>query len=188
MRISYRTDNVPSRGMGAFMPVPMTTPLASTGGTQKRYLDQWTEAEDPNLAGMAAAPSYALSYQPSYAQVGASPDFAGHEEYTGVMGAPRANTGVPDRTYVPGLPGAFRPVVNARHHMAYIATAQNMGPWAWQKMAGFNTQNNPLPVPAANPGRTPLPAMRQPPYGTVVATAWPRPFITWPTWGTSRQA
>jgi len=33
-----------------------------------------------------------------------------------------------------------------------------------------------------------MPAQTQPPFGTVVATPWPRPFITWPTWGTSRQA
>ena len=90
-------------------------------------------------------------------------------------------------TETQGLPLAFRPVVNARHNMSYWATAQNMGP------NGPNIHmkiysDNPLPVPARNPGRVAMPAQKQPPWGTVIATAWPRSFISWPTWGTSRQA
>lgn len=163
MRIAYRTDDVPQWGTGAFNPIPMTTPLASTGGTQIRTLTQWDPAPDPQMPGFASVNPQWTMYQGSYAQP--SPV---------------------DRTAALG--GAFLRQVDAVHHMSYNASAQNMGPWAWQKMAGMNTNNNPLPVPAGNPGRTPLPAMRQPPWGTVISTAWPRPFITWPTWGTSRQA
>lgn len=186
MRIAYRTDNVPAAGAGAFSPVPIPTPLASTGGTQVRLLKQWTDAQDPNLAGFASTAPWDLSFQPSYAQVGLPPNVSRQPQFTG-QAPPGENFGdVPDRAYVPNLPLAFRPVVNARHHMAYVATADNMGPMAWQKMKIFS--DNVLPVPAVNPGRTPIPAMRQPPWGTVVSTAWPRPFLTWPTWGTSRQA
>jgi hypothetical protein len=91
-----------------------------------------------------------------------------------------------DRTQ--NAPAAVLRQVDAVHHMSYVTTAQNMGPWAWQGFAGFDTNHNPLPVPAVNPGRTPVAAMRQPPWGTIVSTAWPRPFVTWPSWGTSRQA
>lgn len=90
-------------------------------------------------------------------------------------------------TKVEGLPGAFRPVVNLVHAMSYWTTPENMGP------NGPNTHmklwsDNPLPVPARNPGRVAMPAMKQPPWATTIATAWPRPFINWATWGTSRQS
>lgn len=90
-------------------------------------------------------------------------------------------------TDVGGLPGAFRPVVNATHRMSYWTTPENMGP------NGPNVHmkiysDNPLPVPAVNPGRVAIPAQAQPPWATVIATAWPRSYISWPTWGTSRQA
>jgi hypothetical protein len=173
----YMTNDVPQWGTAAFSPVFKPTPLASTGGEQTRLLQQWTDAEDPNLAGMASTAPRNLSFQPSYAQIGTSPDF-----------------GVDiDATYVPGLPLAFRPVVNARHFMAYSTTPQDgagkqsMGP------NGYNTHlkiwsDNPLPIPAQNPGRVAKAAMRTQPAGTPIATAWPRPFISWPTWGSSRQA
>ena len=186
MRIAYRTDNVPQWGTGAFAPAGIPTPLASTGGTQVRYLEQWTDAQDPNVAGFANTAPWDLSYQPSYAQVGLAPNVSRQPQFTG-QDPPGAVFGdIPDRAYVPGLPLAFRPVVNARHHMAYVASPENMGPVAWQRIKIFS--DNVLPVPAANPGRTGVPAQTQPPFGTVVATPWPRPFITWPTWGTSRQA
>lgn len=90
-------------------------------------------------------------------------------------------------TKVQGLPLAFMPVVNATRSMAYWTTPENMGP------NGPNTHiklwsDNPLPVPAGDYGRVGMPAQTQPPWATVIATAWPRPFISWPTWGTSRQA
>jgi len=167
--IRYRTDDVPKWGMGAFTPVPSTTPLATTGGEQSRYLEQWTDAPDPALAGFSPSAPYNIDQQPSYAQA------------------------VPDATHVAGLPMAFRPVVNAAHAMAYWTSPsdtqgrQTMGP------NGSNTHmkiwsDNPLPVPARDPGRVAIPAMRAPIAGTVIATAWPRPFISWPTWGQSRQA
>ena len=118
--------------------------------------------------------------------MGLAPNVSRQPQFTG-QDPPGAVFGdIPDRAYVPGLPLAFRPVVNARHHMAYVASPENMGPVVWQRIKIFS--DNVLPVPAANPGRTSMPAQTQPPFGTVVATPWPRPFITWPTWGTSRQA
>jgi hypothetical protein len=176
-QIRYKTNDVPQWGMGAFSPVVPPTPLASTGGEQLRLLQQWTDAPDPNVAGMASTAPANLSFQPSYAQVGRSNDFGG----------------VPDKTYVPGLPLAFRPVVNERHFMAYRTTPQNAAGVQTMGPNGSNTHlkifsDNPLPVPAQNPGRVAMPAMRTTPKGTPIATAWPRPFIAWPTWGTSRQA
>jgi hypothetical protein len=163
MPIRYRTDDVPQWGRAAFMPVPATTPLASSGGQQKRYLQQWTEAPDPYL--------YSYDYgrpgsdrQGSYANA--------------IPGSP---------THVAGLPLAFRPVVNARHFMAYVATNENMGPNGPNATMKIYSDNV-LPVPARNPGRVAMPAMRTQPKGTIIATAWPRPFISWPTWGQSRQA
>lgn len=171
MPIRYTTNDVPQWGKGAFTPVPAMTPLSSSGGEQKRFLQQWSEAPDPNLAGMAATAIGNFDYQNSYAQVGQSADFIG----------------VPDKTFVPGLPMAFRPVMNLVHRMMYWATAQNMGPNGPNvHMKIFS--DNPLPIPAQNPGRVAMPAMRTQPKGTIIATAWPRPFISWPTWGTSRQA
>lgn len=186
-QIRYKTNDVPQWGRGAFTPVTGPTPLASTGGEQKRFLQQWTDGPDPNLAGMAATSPENLSYQPSYAQVGLSPDFSGVGSYTGQPPLPNRATAIADRTYVPGLPLAFRPVVNANHHMAYWTNTQNMGP------NGTNTHmkiwsDNPIPLPAQNPGRVAMPAMRAQPTGTIIATAWPRPFVSWPTWGGSRQA
>lgn len=161
MRIAYRTDNVPQWGTGAFAPAPIPTPLASTGGTQIRVLQQWTDAPDPMLANFAPGPPGDFIQQGSYAQP-----------------SPQDGTA--------NLPQAFARQRNAAHHMAYVTTADNMGPVSWQRIKIFS--DNVLPVPAVNPGRTPVPAQGQPPWGTVVATPWPRPFITWPTWGTSRQA
>lgn len=90
-------------------------------------------------------------------------------------------------TKTQGLPLAFRPVVNATHGMRYWTTPENMGPMSRNiHMKIFS--DNPLPVPAANPGRVAMPAQKQPPWATVISTAWPRPFVSWPSYGTSRQA
>jgi hypothetical protein len=192
-QIRYQTNDVPAWGMGAFTPVVPPTPLASTGGEQLRLLQQWTDAEDPNVAGMASTAIENLSYQPSYAQVGNSSDFSGQESYGSPYAGRAANGGVTDRTYVPGLPLAFRPVINARHFMAYSTTPQDASGKQTMGPNGSNTHmkiysDNPLPIPANNPGRVAKPAMRTQPVGTPIATAWPRPFISWPSWGTSRQA
>ena len=157
-------------GVGAFNPVVPPTPLASTGGEQLRLLQQWTVAPDPGLEDYDPGNPAALDTQGSYSQ-----------------------TDPTSSTHVAGLPMAFRPVSNQRHFMAYSTTPQDsmgrqtMGP------NGLNTHmkifsDNPLPVPARNPGRVANPAMRTQPKGTIIATAWPRPFISWPTWGSSRQA
>ena len=178
--IRYVTQDVPKWGTGAFNPVPGPTPLASSGGEQLRILQQWTESPDPNLEDYDFGNPRATDTQGSYAQTGRTNADLGLE-------------GITDATYVPNLPLAFRPVVNARHFMAYLTRAfdaagkQTMGP------NGSNTHikiwsDNPLPVPARNPGRVAMPAMRTQPKGTPIATAWPRPFISWPTWGTSRQS
>ena len=192
-QIRYVTEDVPKWGQGAFNPVPKPTPLASTGGEQSRYLQQWTDGPDPNIAGYAATSPYDLSYQPSYAQVGRSPDFTGDPQYTGQQTLSKSTRGVSDDAYVPGLPLAFRPVVNANHHMAYWTTPQDGSGKLTMGPNGSNTHmkifsDNPLPVPAQNPGRVAMPAMRTTPKGTPIATAWPRPFIAWPSWGSSRQA
>lgn len=155
--IRYVTNDVPKWGTAAFSPVPIPTPLASTGGEQKRYLQQYDVAPDPGVEGYASTAPRDTELQGSYA------------------------------TKTQGLPGAFRPVVNQGHQMRYWTDAQNMGP------NGKNTHikiwsDNPLPVPARNPGRVAKAAMRTQPKGTIIATAWPRPFISWPTWGSSRQA
>jgi hypothetical protein len=162
--IRYSTDDVPKYGRGAFMPVPSTTPLASSGGQQKRYLQQWTDAPDPNLKDYDVGNAQATDTQGSYSQTD-----------------PRS------ATYVPDLPLAFRPVVNQAHHMAYWASNQNMGPNG-PNLTMKIFSDNPLPIPAQNPGRVAMPAMRTQPKGTIIATAWPRPFISWPTWGQSRQS
>ena len=161
-QIRYVTNDVPQWGVGAFNPVPGPTPLASTGGEQKRYLQQYDQDPAPGIRGY---------------DVGRDADRQGSY----------ANADPSSPEHVGGLPGAFRPVVNQGHQMRYWTTAENMGP------NGTNTHmkiwsDNPLPVPARNPGRVAKPAMRTQPAGTIVATAWPRPFIAWPTWGTSRQA
>lgn len=155
-RISYRTDNVPVWGTGAFTPIPAVTPSASSAGEERRYLAQWSPTPDPLLKGFSATAPYDTEIQGSYA------------------------------TRVEGLPLAFRPVENATHKMSYWTTPENMGPNGPNiHMKIFS--DNPLPVPAANPGRVAMPAQKQPPWGTVIATAWPRPFISWPSWGSSRQ-
>lgn len=188
----YQTNDVPQWGTGAFNPVPKPTPLASSGGEQTRNLQQFTDAADPNLAGYSATNPADLSIQPSYAQVGRSPDYSGSPQYTG-QAAPDTGYNIPDAAFVPGLPLAFRPVVNAKHHMAYWTTPRDQAGKQTMGPNGSNTHmkifsDNPLPVPARNPGRVAMPAMRTQPKGTPIATAWPRPFISWPTWGTSRQA
>ena len=168
--IRYITNNVPQWGTGAFNPVVPPTPLASTGGEQSRLLQQWSDAPDPDLAGYSASRPDDPDIQGSHANA--------------IKGTP---------THVSGLPLAFRPVVNGTHQMRYwtkpqdLAGKQTMGP------NGSNTHmkiwsDNPLPVPAQNPGRVAMPAMRAPIAGTIIATPWPRPFISWPTWGTSRQS
>jgi len=161
-QIRYTANDIPKWGTGAFMPVIGPTPLASTGGEQKRYLQQYDDDPDPQLR--AYANSQDSDIQGSYAN---------------------AIPGTPE--HVGGLCGAFRPVVNQGHQMRYWTTTQNMGP------NGTNTHmkiwsDNPLPVPAQNPGRVAMPAMRTQPKGTIIATAWPRPYISWPTWGQSRQS
>lgn len=161
MRIAYRTDNVPQWGTGAFAPVPIPTPLASTGGTQIRVLQPWANAPDAGVMGYAPGTVRDVMASGSYAQ-------------------PSPIDGTAN------LPGAFLRQVNARHAMSYVAEPDNMGPVVWQKIKIFS--DNVLPVPAQNPGRTGVAAQSQPPWGTPIATPWPRPFITWPTWGTSRQA
>jgi hypothetical protein len=162
--IRYTVNDVPAWGTGAFTPVPSTTPLASSGGQQKRYMEQWCDAPDPYLAGYASGPPGDPDQQGSYAN--AIPASAQH---------------------VAGLPLAFRPVVNGTHKMAYIASNENMGPNG-PNLTMKIFSDNPLPIPASNPGRVAMPAMRTTPKGTVIATAWPRPFLSWPTWGSSRQS
>lgn len=173
----YATNDVPQWGTGAFNPVPKPTPLASSGGEQSRYLQQWADAPDPNLADYDPGSPNGADTQGSYANVGPAADFQG----------------ITDKTYVPGLPLAFRPVVNARHFMSYWTTPRNVSGKQTMGPNGSNTHikiwsDNPLPVPAHNPGRVAMPAMRTQPIGTPIATVWPRPFISWPTWGTSRSA
>ena len=160
--IAYRTDNVPKRGTGAFTPIPAVTPSSSSAGEQRRYLEQWAPTPDPMLLGY---------------NDGVTPDRQGSY----------ANAVAGSRTHVGGLPGAFAPVRNATHAMQYWTTAQNMGPNGPNLHMKIYS-DNPLPVPAANPGRVAMPAQKQPPWGTVIATAWPRSYVSWPTWGTSRQA
>lgn len=164
-QIRYVTNDVPAWGMGAFTPVVPPTPLASTGGEQIRELAQWSPSPDPALESFNPGPDQTADGQGSYAQTD-----------------PRSTT------YVRGLPLAFRPVVNATHAMRYRQRiAGLMGPNSRNThMKIFS--DNPLPVPAQNPSRVALPAMRTQPVGTPIATAWPRPFISWPTWGKSRQA
>jgi hypothetical protein len=169
-QIRYKTNDVPQWGTGAFNPVPGPTPLASTGGEQLRLLQQYDHDPDPDLAGYSASRPDDSDIQGSYANA------------------------IPDTpTHVAGLPLAFRPVVNRGHQMRYWtkptngAGRQTMGP------NGVNTHmkiwsDNPLPIPAQNPGRVAMPAMRTVPAGTIIATAWPRPFLSWPTWGQSRQS
>jgi hypothetical protein len=167
-QIRYTTNDVPQWGTGAFTPVSPPTPLASTGGEQLRTLQQYDVDPDPNLRQYAN--TIDSDIQGSYANA--------------IAGTPQ---------HVAGLPGAFRPVVNQGHQMRYCTSPkdntgrQTMGP------NGSNTHmkiwsDNPLPIPAQNPGRVAMPAMRTVPAGTIIATAWPRPFISWPTWGTSRQS
>ena len=167
-QIRYVTNDVPAWGTGAFSPVPGPTPLASTGGEQLRLLAQWSVAPDPGVAAYDVGQG--SDRQGSYAN---------------------ARLGTPQ--HVAGLPLAFRPVINSAHSMRYTTTPgdpsgkQTMGP------NGSNTHmkifsDNPLPIPAQNPSRVAMPAMKVTPKGTPIATAWPRPFIVWPTWGTSRQA
>ena len=163
-QIRYITNDVPKWGTAAFSPVPIPTPLASTGGEQKRYLQQYATNPDPGVKDYDPGNPAAFDTQGSYSQ-----------------------TDPGSATHVAGLPGAFRPVVNQGHQMRYWTTAENMGP------NGRNTHmkiwsDNPLPVPVRNPGRVAKAAMRTTPKGTIIATAWPRPFISWPTWGQSRQA
>ncbi len=154
-RIAYRVDQVPAKGMGAFMPVAARTGSAATAGIEKRYLQQWAPTPDPELAGQANLPS--------------SPQVAGS------YADPPA-----------GAPGAFARQHNALHGMSYWTTPQGMGPMNDPSMRIYS--DNPLPVPAQNIVRTAAPAFTNPPFGTIISTPWPRPYITWPTWGTSRQA
>jgi hypothetical protein len=168
-QIRYTTDNVPRAGRGAFAPVPIPTPLSTTGGEQTRLLQQWAPTPDPALQNMEAAPCGASDMQGSYAQIGGS------------------------KTYVPGLPMAFRPVVNDTHAMSYRTTPQDPGGAQSMGPNGYNTHikiwsDNPLPVPAGDYGRVAKPTWRTQPAGTIIATAWPRPFVQWPTWGQSRSA
>jgi hypothetical protein len=162
-QIRYVTNDVPAWGMGAFTPVVPPTPLASTGGEQLRLLQQYDSDPDPQLEGFASTAPYDTELQGSYA------------------------------TKVAGLPLAFRPVTNQGHQMRYWTGPQDASGKQTMGPNGSNTHmkifsDNPLPVPAQNPSRVAMPAMKATPKGTPIATAWPRPFISWPTWGTSRQS
>jgi hypothetical protein len=159
--IRYRVDDVPSWGMGAFAPVPAMTGTAATAGTQRRYLQQWTDAPNPGQNAFNNGPCWNDgNTQGSYVDAHAA--------------------GVTSGAFIP------RPSPNARHFMQYwVGLGPSAGPNGTDlTMAIFS--DTPVPVPAHNIGRAAMPAMKQPPWATIVSTAWPRPFISWPSWGSSR--
>jgi hypothetical protein len=64
----------------------------------------------------------------------------------------------------------------------YVASAKNMGPQADLGIGMAIRRRNPLPVPARNPGRMPVPVqMRFPMGGSQLP--WPRAFQRWPNRG-----
>ena len=163
--IRYRVDGVPQWGTTAFSPVPAMTPTAATAGTQRRSLQQWTAAPNPLLESFAPGPPYDMVQQGSFANP-----------------APLAF----DKSHVPG---AFIPSgpPEQRHFMQYwVSNGPAQGPNGTDTTMKIFS-DNPVPVPAVNFARVTQPAMKQPPWATIVSTAWPRPFVTWPTWGSSRQ-
>ncbi len=66
----------------------------------------------------------------------------------------------------------------------YIASAKNMGPTEDVGLGMAIRRRNPLPVPAKNPGRVPVPVLMRFPMGGS-QLPWPRAFQRWPIRGQS---
>lgn len=105
-----------------------------------------------------------------------------------VMGAPGTMpVPVPNNNYLPtttaqGPPNTASPedvTPNFIFPAIYVASAKNMGPQADLGIGMAIRRRNPLPVPAINPGRTPVAVqMRFPMGGSQLI--WPRAFQRWP--------
>ncbi len=162
MRISYRTDNVPACGAGAFLPQPARTGTSATAGIMRRYaiFGKNVPSPNPQLKSQMNGPPYSYTQQGSFADppAGLSQAFARQSEF---------NSREP-------------------YWVSNYANGElQMGPnGAFLTMKIYS--DNPLPVPATNYIRSAAPVMKQPPWATIVTTGWPRPFVTWPTWGNSR--
>jgi hypothetical protein len=160
-RIAYRTDNVPQCA-GAFMPSPAMTGTSATAGIMRRYAQfgKTVDQGPPGLKAYQTGPPYSFAQQGSFAEP------------------------------PPGLNAAFEHQSNKgaqqpRWNVPYANGVQQMG-----ASGAFTTMkllsDNPLPMPATNFVRSAAAVMRQPPWATIVTTPNPRPFVAWPTWGTSR--
>lgn len=160
-RIAYRTDNVPQCA-GAFMPVPVVTGTSATAGVMRRYAIFGNRVPSPNpqLEGMAPGACVSPQLQGSFANP------------------------------PPGLNAAFNHQSEYSSREPYWTSVYANGVQEMGASGAFTTMklrsDNPLPVPATNWVRSAAPVMRQPPWATIVTTANPRPFVSWPTWGTSR--
>ncbi len=163
-RIAYRTDNVPGAGAGAFLPVPARTGTSATAGVMSRFalFGKSQSTPNPALKSMMNGPPYSSAQQGSFAEP------------------------------PPGLPEAFAHQSEYSAHEPYWNSPYKNGVQQMGASGAFTTMklwsDNPLPVPAGDFVRSAGVAMRQPPWATIMTTPNPRPFIQWPTWGTSRSS
>lgn len=160
-RIAYRTDNVPQCA-GAFMPAPAMTGTSATAGVMRRFAQfgKTTAAPNPKLKGLAAGSCPSPELQGSFANPppGLNAAFDHQSEFS--SSEPYWDAPYANGEQVMGASGAF------------LTMKLN--------------SDNPLPMPATNFIRSAAAVMRQPPWATIVTTPNPRPFVAWPTWGTSR--
>jgi hypothetical protein len=163
-RIAYRTDNIPANGAGAFMPVPARTGTSATAGVMRRFAQfgKTTAAPNPQLKAFAPGPPYDSAVQGSFADP------------------------------PPGLPLAFDHQSEFSSREPYWTSPNANGVQQMGASGAFLTMklssDNPLPMPSGDFVRSAGVAMKQSPWATAIATAWPRPYTVWSTWGQSRSA
>jgi hypothetical protein len=169
MPIRYRMNNAPSKGTGAFMPAPTTTPKASSGGEQIRI-------GYPGTLRVEAPPPDPLSGRGGAVGNSPTPDWATDQFQPSTTYPPQGTK--TEAAAFDGPPDWILPAI-------YIASARNMGPMHGHGDAGIRIfSDNVLPLPAAVAQANPRVGFTPPPrLGGRTVTGWAAPFTTWPTYG-----
>lgn len=146
------------------MPQPARTGTSATAGIMRRFaiFGKQVPSPNPQLESQMSGPPYSMAQQGSFADPPA------------------------------GLPQAFARQSEFSSREPYWTSPNANGIQQMGASGAFTTMklssDNPLPMPAGNWVRSAVPGMRQPPWATIITTPWPRPYVTWPTWGTSRSS